>query len=150
MSHVPYASYPYGASASGLTSRVNAAGPSSSSTSGGGEVQVQMPRSFDLDEEVAGLRGKVKMLKSMSNQIGEEASIRGQLIDALEIDFSSGESAMRDIRRKLDKAYKQAKSGHLMSLMFFALSAFVGMFILIKFGRLIRAVTPEGTSVRHH
>jgi len=36
MSHVPYASYPYGASASGLTSRVNAAGPSSSTSGGGG------------------------------------------------------------------------------------------------------------------
>ena len=111
-----------------------------------------MPRSFDLDEEVAGLRGKVKMLKSMSNQIGEEASIRGQLIDALEIDFSSGESAMRDIRRKLDKAYKQAKSGHLMSLMFFACCTLGGFWMLLKFHGVVRIFVPRGTgqSVRHH
>ena len=58
---------------------------------------------YDLDDEVAGLRGKVKLLKSMSNQIGEEASIRGSLIDALRVDFSSSDAAMREVKKKLNR-----------------------------------------------
>lgn len=134
---------PYGASSSGLTSRPNAHNA---------EVQVQMPRDFDMEDEVDGLRSKVKLLKRMSHEIGEEASIRGQLIDALEIDFSSSDAAMRDIKEKLNKAYKQAKSGHLMALMFFALSAFAGLFIFMKFTAVVRFFVPKGQghSVRHH
>ena len=107
---------------------------------------------YDLDDEVAGLRGKVKLLKSMSNQIGEEASIRGSLIDALRVDFSSSDAAMRDVRKKLNKAYEQAKSGHLMSLMFFACCALGGFWMLLKFHGVVRIFVPRGTgqSARHH
>lgn len=142
----PRAHYPY-ASASGLTSRPNGV------ASGSGEFAMDMPGpSHDLDDEVAGLRSKVKLLKNMSNRIGEEATIRGELIDALTIDFSSSDAAMRDVRKKLERAYERAKSGHLMSLMFFALCAFFGMFVFVKFGRVIRVFVPKGTgqSVRHH
>lgn len=109
-----------------------------------------MPRAFDLDDEVDGLRGKVKLLKRMSREIGEEATTRGRLIDGLEIDFSTSETAMRDMRHKLDKAYKQAKSGHLMALMFFALCAFAGLFMFMKFVAVARFFVPKGQSVRHH
>ena len=110
-----------------------------------------MPRGMDLEDEVDGLRGKVKLLKAMSTRIGEEATARGKLIDALEIDFSSGGAAMKDIRKKLDVAFARAKGGHLMSLMFFACAAFFGVFMFVKFGKVVRWIVPTGgQSVRHH
>ena len=147
MSAYPRPAHPYGASAAGLTSRPNA------STSGGEfHVHVGAASAMDLDDEVAGLRGKVKMLKQMSNRIGEEASARGSLIDALSVDFSSSDAAMKDVRRKVEHAFKQAKSGHLMALMFFALCAFFGMFVFVKFSKVVSYLVPRGTgqSVRHH
>ena len=49
-----------------------------------GDVQLQMPPDFDVDDEVDKLHGKVSMLKQMTGAIHEETSIRGKLIDQLE------------------------------------------------------------------
>ena len=72
-----------------------------------------MPVDFDIDDEVDKLHGKVSMLKQMTGAIHDESNIRGKLIDKLEQSMASAGSAMKDAKRKIDKAFKHSGSGHL-------------------------------------
>ena len=92
------------------------------------------------------------MLHGMSNQSGEGACVGGAVRDAVGVEFRSGDAARKGVRRKVEQAFKQAKSGHLMVLMFFALCAFFGVFVFVKFSKVISYLVPRGTgqSVRHH
>lgn len=46
------------------------------------------------------LHGKVSMLKQMTGQIHEEATVRGKLIDQLEQTMNNATSALKDAKRR--------------------------------------------------
>ena len=124
----------------GLTAR-----PGSSFGMGGatsaGDVQLQMPSDFDVDDEVDKLHGKVSMLKQMTGAIHEESSIRGKLIDQLEETMANAGTMMKDAKKKLDKAFKQSKSWHMTYLLCFCLMIFLVYYMLYKLGRFVRFFT---------
>lgn len=126
--------YPPGYSAGGLGARARGgANP--------GEVQLTMPQDFDIDDEVDKLHGKVSMLKHMTGAIHDETNIRGKLIDQLEETMATARSGLKDAKRKLDKTFKQAQSGHLVALTFFCLFIFLGFYVLYKMGTFVRFFT---------
>jgi len=100
-----------------------------------------MPVDFDIDDEVDKLHGKVSMLKQMTGAIHDESNIRGKLIDQLEQSMASAGSAMKDAKRKIDKAFKHSGSGPLVVLVFFCLFVFLGFYVLYKMGKFIRFFT---------
>ncbi len=126
-------SYPPGYSSGGLGAR-GRGGHS-------GEVQLQMPTDFDMDDEVDKLHGKVSLLKQMTGAIHDESNVRGRLIDQLEQTMSSAGSAMKDAKRKIDKAFKRSGGGHLAALVFFCLFVFLAFYVLYKMGKFIRFFT---------
>ena len=106
-----------------------------------GDVQLQMPSDFDVDDEVDKLHGKVSMLKQMTGAIHEESSIRGKLIDQLEETMANAGTMMKDAKKKLDKAFKQSKSWHMTYLLCFRLMIFLVYYMLYKLGRFVRFFT---------
>ena len=106
-----------------------------------GDVQLQMPPDFDVDDEVDKLHGKVSMLKQMTGAIHEETSIRGKLIDQLEETMANAGAMMKETKKKLDKAFKQSKSWHMTYLVCFCLAIFLGWSMLYKIGRFVRFFT---------
>jgi hypothetical protein len=107
----------------------------------GGEVSLQMPHEFDIDDEVDKLHGKVSMLKRMTGAIQEETGARGKLIDQLEESMASAGSAIKEAKRKLDKVMKQSSGGHLIVLTFFCLFIFLAFYVLCKMGKFVRFFT---------
>jgi len=144
MSNYPQPNYGY--SNQGLTSR--GSGQPSSSSSGGQnreEVAVQLGHpTLEYEEGVHTLRQKVKLLKRMSNSIGEETSLRGKLIDSLSSGFDSATESAKKAKKELDKVYKQARAGHLLALMFFSVGLFVFVYLVYKANRFARWFLPKG------
>ncbi len=100
-----------------------------------------MPTDFDMDDEVDKLHGKVSLLKQMTGAIHDESNVRGRLIDQLEQTMSSAGSAMKDAKRKIDKAFKRSGGGHLAAVVFFCLFVFLAFYVLYKMGKFIRFFT---------
>jgi len=144
MSNYPQPNYGY--SNQGLTSR--GSGQPSSSSSGGQnreEVSVQLGHpALEYEEGVHTLRQKVKLLKRMSNSIGEETSLRGKLIDSLSSGLDSATESAKKAKKELDKVYKQARAGHLLALMFFSVGLFVFVYLVYKANRFARWFLPKG------
>jgi len=144
MSNYPQPNYGY--SNQGLTSR--GSGQPSSSSSGGQnreEVSVQLGYpALEYEEGVHTLRQKVKLLKRMSNSIGEETSLRGKLIDSLSSGLDSATESAKKAKKELDKVYKQARAGHLLALMFFSVGLFVFVYLVYKANRFARWFLPKG------
>ena len=144
MSNYPQPNYGY--SNQGLTSR--GSGQPSSSSSGGQnreEVSVQLGHpALEYEEGVHTVRQKVKLLKRMSNSIGEETSLRGKLIDSLSSGFDSATESAKKAKKELDKVYKQARAGHLLALMFFSVGLFVFVYLVYKANRFARWFLPKG------
>ena len=145
MSNYPQPNYGY--SNQGLTSRGGTGQPSSSSSGGQNreEVSVQLGHpALEYEEGVHTLRQKVKLLKRMSNSIGEETSLRGKLIDSLSSGFDSATESAKKAKKELDKVYKQARAGHLLALMFFSVGLFVFVYLVYKANRFARWFLPKG------
>ena len=97
---------------------------------------------LEYEEGVHTLRQKVKLLKRMSNSIGEETSLRGKLIDSLSSGFDSATESAKKAKKELDKVYKQARAGHLLALMLFSVVLFVFVYLVYKANRFARWFLP--------
>uniref|UniRef100_A0A7S0SIH5 t-SNARE coiled-coil homology domain-containing protein n=1 Tax=Mantoniella antarctica TaxID=81844 RepID=A0A7S0SIH5_9CHLO len=131
--------YRGGYSAGGLTARPGMGGAGGGGASG--EVQLNMGNDFDIDDEVDKLHGKVSALRQMTGAIHEEATVRGKMIDQLEDTMNRARSALKDARRRMDKAFTQSSSGHLLVLTCFCLFVCLGFYALYKMGKFVKFFT---------
>jgi hypothetical protein len=142
MSNYPQPNYGY--SNQGLTSR-SGGQPSTSASTSTDQVAVQLGHpALEYEDGVSNLRQKVKLLKRMSNSIQEETSVRGKLIDSLSDGFDSATVNLKKAKKELEKVYKQAKAGHLLALMFFAVGLFLFLCMVYKANRFVRWFLPKG------
>ena len=142
MSNYPQPNYGY--SNQGLTSR-SGGQPSTSTSTSDREVAVQLGHpALEYEDGVSNLRQKVKLLKRMSNSIQEETTLRGKLIDSLSDGFDSATVNLKKAKKELEKVYKQAKAGHLLALMFFAVGLFLFLYMVYKANRFVRWFLPKG------
>ncbi|CAL6387730.1 unnamed protein product [Bathycoccus prasinos] len=141
MSNYPQPNYGY--SNQGLTSRGSQ--PSTSASTSTDQVAVQLGHpALEYEDGVSNLRQKVKLLKRMSNSIQEETSVRGKLIDSLSDGFDSATVNLKKAKKELEKVYKQAKAGHLLALMFFAVGLFLFLYMVYKANRFRAVVFTKG------
>eukprot|EP00951_Prasinocladus_malaysianus_P006056 scaffold42784_cov34-Prasinocladus_malaysianus.AAC.1 len=62
----------------------------------------------------------------MSQQIGEESRINGQIISGLEESMEKARLALKKSMKRMSKAYEQSKSNHLLYLVLFSLATLFG------------------------
>jgi len=94
------------------------------------------PSAFDLDAEVGDLRDAVGKLKSMSNAIGEEAAVNGDLADGLADALEAARAAVSAGAKRLDRAFRRGKSWHMIYLMLFC----VGVALVLYMAAKVRGV----------
>ncbi|GIL87321.1 hypothetical protein Vretimale_1728 [Volvox reticuliferus] len=102
--------------------------------------QVAINVKFDFDSEVEGLRGHVQKLKHLSLAIEDEQKKQGELINSLEDTMERAKLVMRRAMGRLNIAYRQAQSNHMLYLVLFALLMFTVLYVLGKVYRIGRAV----------
>mmetsp|Transcript_11986 Transcript_11986/g.21260 ORF Transcript_11986/g.21260 Transcript_11986/m.21260 type:complete len:126 (+) Transcript_11986:331-708(+) len=101
------------------------------------QVQIQMDR-FDYDKEVDGLREGVGRLKGMANAIHEESKVQGEIINTLEDTMERAKMGLQRATKRLNVAYRQASSCHLLWLVLFAFALFFTVYLMAKFRGLVK------------
>ncbi|KAL6747925.1 Qc-snare protein, SFT1 family [Haematococcus lacustris] len=105
-------------------------------TGGPEQVQIQIGGQFDFDREVEGLRAHVGKIKEMTKLIDEERKQQGDIINTLEDTMERARMALRKATQRLNVAYKQAGSNHLLFLVLFVVLVLVGVYVWLKVYRL--------------
>ena len=101
--------------------------------SGADQAQVAMEMgTFDLDGEVDSLRQKVGRMKRLAGDIGDESRLQGQLLANLDETLQKARQGVKRGLRKMDKAFKQVNSNHILYLMAFVVLLFLGMYVWAK------------------
>ncbi|KAK9818079.1 hypothetical protein WJX72_006826 [[Myrmecia] bisecta] len=104
------------------------------------QVSIDMGPAFDLNTEVEGLRSQVGQLKQISRAIGEESALQRQAAEGLEELLEKGRGAMKKAMKRLNRAYDQSKSNHMLYLVLFILGVFFVVYMWIKMYRLVKWV----------
>lgn len=119
--------------AGGLTSRSGL----SSRPNPNDQVQIHInPGKFDFDSEVEGLRAHVGKIKQLSLAIEDERKQQGEIINSLDEALEKAKLALRRAMGRLNIAYKQAQSYHLLFLLLFIVVFVLGLYIVAKVYKL--------------
>ncbi|CAK0751177.1 hypothetical protein CVIRNUC_002048 [Coccomyxa viridis] len=97
-----------------------------------------MGQGYDLDNEIEGLRSDVGRLKQMSMAIGEENKLQKQAAETLSEYMEQAEMALKRGMRRVNKAFRQSKSNHLLYLALFCLAIFFMLMFLVRTYKLFR------------
>eukprot|EP00192_Tetraselmis_astigmatica_P017854 CAMPEP_0117653064 /NCGR_PEP_ID=MMETSP0804-20121206/2987_1 /TAXON_ID=1074897 /ORGANISM="Tetraselmis astigmatica, Strain CCMP880" /LENGTH=141 /DNA_ID=CAMNT_0005459205 /DNA_START=169 /DNA_END=594 /DNA_ORIENTATION=- len=129
----------------GLSSRQPLFGAPPPPAAGGSSVQVSIQQpEFNLDNEVTGLRGQMAQLKAMSQQIGESSRENSQILAGLEETMEKVRMTLKRSMKRMNKAYEQSKSNHLLYLILFSLATLFGLYFFAKVVGTIRWVFDYG------
>mmetsp|Transcript_5674 Transcript_5674/g.12549 ORF Transcript_5674/g.12549 Transcript_5674/m.12549 type:complete len:130 (+) Transcript_5674:141-530(+) len=104
------------------------------------QVQIHIGGKFDFDNEVAGLTEQVGRLKQLTRTIDDERQQQGELINQLEASLDQARLVLRRTMGRLNIAYKQAQSNHLLMLVLFAFALFFVIYVIAKVYRLGRHI----------
>ncbi|KAK9806518.1 hypothetical protein WJX73_006237 [Symbiochloris irregularis] len=102
------------------------------------QVTIDMGPAFDIDREVEGLTSSVARLKQMSRAITEESQLSRQAAESLEEVLERSRMALKQGMRKLNRAFHQSKSNHLLYLALFVVAIFFTLYFWSKVYRFIR------------
>jgi len=104
-----------------------------------GSVQVNVHRpELNVDEEVSGMREQMARLKVMSQDIGEASRVNGELLAGLEETMEKAKLALKRSMKRMNKAYEQSKSNHLLYLVLFSFGTLFGLYFFAKVVGTIR------------
>jgi hypothetical protein len=74
----------------------------------------------------------------MSRAIGEESRQQRDLAESLEDLLERGRTELKRGMRRLNRAFQQSKSNHLLYLVIFCIAVFVFLYLWAKMFRLLR------------
>ncbi|KAL4447674.1 hypothetical protein ABPG75_004893 [Micractinium tetrahymenae] len=95
---------------------------------------------YDLDSEIDQLRSSVGRLKQVSEAISEENRLTAQVMDGLETAMDQARASLRKTMKRLNRAYADSKSNHMLFLILFAVALFFAVYFWNKVHRLIKWV----------
>lgn len=85
-----------------------------------------------VDREIDALRAGVGRLKGLSRTIQEEHRSVADLTTRLEGALEAAAATLKATRKRLDRAYRQNKSNHLLHVLLFALACFFLLYFWSK------------------
>lgn len=93
---------------------------------------------YDLDSEIDQLRSSVGRLKQVSEAISEENRLTAKVMDGLETAMDQARASLRKTMKRLNRAYADSKSNHMLYLVLFAVALFFAVFFWNKVQRLLK------------
>ncbi|KAJ3673721.1 hypothetical protein LUZ60_005713 [Juncus effusus] len=100
------------------------------------EVQVQIdPIHADLDEQIYGLRGQIRKLKGVAQEIETEAKFQNDFISQLQSTLVKAQAGLKNNMRRMNKKIIQNGSNHLVHVVLFALFCFFVVYLIMKFSK---------------
>eukprot|EP00898_Chlorokybus_atmophyticus_P008596 jgi/Chlat1/8738/Chrsp9S08566 len=96
-------------------------------------IQVMVdPMERDLDDDIAHLAGQVSALKQVTREIETETKHQKQFIEELEATMAKAQLLLKGAVKKVNRAFTQGSSNHMLFLMLFALACFALVYIMTK------------------
>ncbi|XP_074323362.1 bet1-like protein At1g29060 [Apium graveolens] len=89
----------------------------------------------ELDDHISGLRGQVKQLRNVAQEIHSEAKFQNDAINQLQMLLIKAQAGVKNNVRKLNKSIVQSGSSHVVHVVLFALVLFFVVYMISKFSR---------------
>ena len=101
---------------------------------------MEMGGDFNLDHELDGLREKGGLMKRLAGDIQEESALQRDLLNGLEETVNGAKVALKRNMKKMNKAFRQLNSNHVLYLVGFVLLTFLAMYVWAKVYRAFKFV----------
>lgn len=100
------------------------------------EIQLQIdPMQGDLDDEISGLHGQIKRLKSVAREIESEAKYQNDFLNQLQMTLIKAQAGVKNNMRRLNRSIIQQGSNHIVHVVVFALLIFTMLYLYSKISR---------------
>ncbi|XP_027353820.1 bet1-like protein At4g14600 [Abrus precatorius] len=99
------------------------------------EIQLRIDPVNDLDDEISGLRGQVRKLKNVAEEIGTEVKYQRDFLEQLQMTMIKAQAGVKNNLRRLNKSIIQSGSNHIVHVVVFALVCFFVVYIWSKMSR---------------
>ncbi|XP_078442749.1 bet1-like protein At4g14600 [Wolffia australiana] len=120
-----------------LRSREGISARSVASSSGGGDVQLQIdPMHVDLDDRISVLHRQIGQLKGVALEIETEAKLQNNLLAQLQNTMTKAQAGLKNNMRRLNKRIFQQGSNHVVHVVMFALLCFFLVYLWSKFSKI--------------
>ncbi|XP_054788691.1 bet1-like protein At4g14600 [Prosopis cineraria] len=104
------------------------------SVSGSNEIQLRIDP-MELDDEISGLRGQVRKLRNVAEEIGTEVKYQKDFLEQLQITVMKAQAGVKNNLRRLNKSIIQNGSNHIVHVIVFALVCFYVVYLWSKMSR---------------
>lgn len=104
------------------------------SISGSNEIQLRIDP-MDLDDEISGLRGQVKKLRNVAEEIGTEVKQQKNFLEQMQLTMIKAQAGVKNNLRRLNKSIIKSGSNHVVHVIVFALVCFFIVYLWSKMSR---------------
>ncbi|CAL5204565.1 unnamed protein product [Lathyrus oleraceus] len=111
----------------GLTTRT-AAAPSD-------EIQLRIDPVMEFDDEITGLRGQVRRLRNVAEEIGTEVKTHKDFLEQMQMTMAKAQAGVKNNLRRLNKSIVRNGSNHIVHVIAFALICFLIVYLWSKMSR---------------
>ncbi|XP_020219965.1 bet1-like protein At4g14600 [Cajanus cajan] len=85
------------------------------------EIQLRIDPGVDFDDEITGLRGQVRKLKNVAEDIGTEVKFQRDFLEQVQMTMIKAQAGVKNNLRRLNKSIIQNGSNHIVHVIVFAL-----------------------------
>ncbi|KAJ7958950.1 Bet1-like protein family [Quillaja saponaria] len=97
--------------------------------------EIQLRIEPDVDDEITGLRGQVRKMRNVAEEIGTEVKFQKNFLDQLQMTVIKAQAGVKNNMRRLNKSIVQIGSSHIVQVVVFALLCFFVVYIWSKMSR---------------
>ncbi|GAU32485.1 hypothetical protein TSUD_316920 [Trifolium subterraneum] len=110
-------------------------GLSTRTASSSDEIQLRIDPVGDLDDEITGLRGQVKRLRNVAEEIGTEVKSQKDFLEQLQMTMAKAQAGVKNNLRRLNKSIVRNGANHVVHVIAFALICFLIVYLWAKMSR---------------
>ncbi|KAK7282866.1 hypothetical protein RIF29_11957 [Crotalaria pallida] len=90
---------------------------------------------LNMDDEITGLRGQVKRLRNVAEDIGTEVKSQKDFLEQLQTTMAKAQAGVKNNLRRLNKSIVRSGSNHIVHVIVFALICFFIVYFWSKLSR---------------
>ncbi|XP_057425236.1 bet1-like protein At4g14600 [Lotus japonicus] len=99
------------------------------------EIQLRIDPVGDMDDEITGLRGQVRKLRNVAEEIGTEVKSHRDFLEVMQMTMIKAQAGVKNNLRRLNKSIVQNGSNHIVHVVVFALICFSIVYFWSKISR---------------
>ncbi|XP_061371773.1 bet1-like protein At4g14600 [Gastrolobium bilobum] len=99
------------------------------------EIQLRIDPMMDMDDEINGLRGQVRKMKNVAEEIGTEVKFQKDFLGELQMTMIKAQAGVKNNLRRLNKSIIRDGSNHIVHVVVFALICFTVVYFWSKMSR---------------